>query len=154
MFVLYSLYTGAVISCCCPRQTVPLFAMLLFARDTSSTPRDLMTNHLNHVGDSGGLEQVRPHSASAAVIPQCSQTALVSPSLSLNHWLHYAGFSSRFSAFSACCLFLRLSGCCVPSSLSGFCASSARCLFIRYHDNSKSGWRALFDVTFGLKSYF
>ena len=40
-------------------QTVPLFAMLLFARDTSSTPRELMANHLNHVGDSGGLEQVR-----------------------------------------------------------------------------------------------
>ena len=40
------------------RQAVPLFATLLFARDTSSTPRELMVNHLNHVGDSGGLEQV------------------------------------------------------------------------------------------------
>ncbi|XP_043234321.1 uncharacterized protein LOC122387834 isoform X2 [Amphibalanus amphitrite] len=39
-------------------RTVPLFAMLLFARDTSSTPRELMVNHLNHVGDSGGLEQI------------------------------------------------------------------------------------------------
>ncbi|XP_037068017.1 ubiquitin thioesterase otulin-like isoform X2 [Pollicipes pollicipes] len=39
-------------------QTVPLFATLLFARDTSATPRDLMANHLNLVGDSGGLEQI------------------------------------------------------------------------------------------------
>jgi len=39
-------------------QEAPLFATLLFARDTSATPRQLMSNHLNHVGDSGGLEQV------------------------------------------------------------------------------------------------
>lgn len=39
-------------------QPLPLFAELLFARDTSSTPCDLMNNHLKHVGDTGGLEQV------------------------------------------------------------------------------------------------
>ncbi|GLG97343.1 Uncharacterized protein GBIM_04119 [Gryllus bimaculatus] len=37
---------------------VPLFAMLMFARDTSETPRDLMNNHLKNVGNTGGLEQV------------------------------------------------------------------------------------------------
>lgn len=37
---------------------VPLFAMLMFARDTSETPKDLMNNHLREVGNSGGLEQV------------------------------------------------------------------------------------------------
>ncbi|PSN47887.1 hypothetical protein C0J52_01251 [Blattella germanica] len=37
---------------------VPLFAMLLFARETSQTPRDLMNNHLGEVGNSGGLEQI------------------------------------------------------------------------------------------------
>ncbi|XP_014139860.1 ubiquitin thioesterase otulin isoform X4 [Falco biarmicus] len=37
---------------------VPVFAWLLFARDTSSNPCQLMHNHLNHVGHSGGLEQV------------------------------------------------------------------------------------------------
>ncbi|KAJ9583914.1 hypothetical protein L9F63_021746, partial [Diploptera punctata] len=36
---------------------VPLFAMLMFARDTSETPRDLMNNHLRDVGSTGGLEQ-------------------------------------------------------------------------------------------------
>jgi ubiquitin thioesterase otulin len=38
---------------------VPLFAMLMFARDTSETPKDLMNNHLREVGNSGGLEQVK-----------------------------------------------------------------------------------------------
>jgi ubiquitin thioesterase otulin len=37
---------------------VPLFAILMFARDTSETPKDLMNNHLREVGNSGGLEQV------------------------------------------------------------------------------------------------
>ncbi|KAE8743884.1 hypothetical protein FOCC_FOCC009515 [Frankliniella occidentalis] len=37
---------------------LPLFAELLFARDTSSTPCDLMNNHLKNVGDTAGLEQV------------------------------------------------------------------------------------------------
>lgn len=37
---------------------VPVFVWLLFARDTSETPRDLLKNHLNGVGDSAGLEQV------------------------------------------------------------------------------------------------
>lgn len=37
---------------------VPVFVWLLFARDTSETPEQLMKNHLNMVGDSGGLEQV------------------------------------------------------------------------------------------------
>ncbi|XP_063256298.1 ubiquitin thioesterase otulin isoform X2 [Prinia subflava] len=38
---------------------VPVFSWLLFARDTSSNPCQLMQNHLNHIGHSGGLEQVR-----------------------------------------------------------------------------------------------
>ena len=37
---------------------VPLFSMLMFARDTSESPIDLMNNHLHQVGDTGGLEQV------------------------------------------------------------------------------------------------
>ncbi|XP_058688785.1 ubiquitin thioesterase otulin isoform X2 [Poecile atricapillus] len=37
---------------------VPVFSWLLFARDTSSNPCQLMQNHLNHIGHSGGLEQV------------------------------------------------------------------------------------------------
>lgn len=37
---------------------VPLFAMIMFARHTSLTPKDLMRNHLNPVGDTAGLEQV------------------------------------------------------------------------------------------------
>ncbi|KFQ61458.1 Ubiquitin thioesterase otulin, partial [Pelecanus crispus] len=37
---------------------VPVFSWLLFARDTSSNPCQLMRNHLNHIGHSGGLEQV------------------------------------------------------------------------------------------------
>ncbi|XP_008937387.1 PREDICTED: ubiquitin thioesterase otulin [Merops nubicus] len=37
---------------------VPVFSWLLFARDTSGNPCQLMRNHLNHIGHSGGLEQV------------------------------------------------------------------------------------------------
>ncbi|XP_019501760.1 PREDICTED: ubiquitin thioesterase otulin [Hipposideros armiger] len=37
---------------------VPLFSVLLFARDTSSDPGQLLKNHLNQVGHTGGLEQV------------------------------------------------------------------------------------------------
>ncbi|XP_066982087.1 uncharacterized protein [Macrobrachium rosenbergii] len=37
---------------------VPLFAMIMFARHSSLTPRDLLKNHLNPVGDSAGLEQI------------------------------------------------------------------------------------------------
>ena len=39
-------------------EEVPIFAWLLFARDTSETPESLMVNHLNPAGKSGGLEQV------------------------------------------------------------------------------------------------
>ncbi|XP_045120345.1 uncharacterized protein LOC123509836 isoform X9 [Portunus trituberculatus] len=38
-------------------ESVPLFAMIMFARHSSMTPRDLMKNHLNPVGDTAGLEQ-------------------------------------------------------------------------------------------------
>ncbi|XP_051006969.1 ubiquitin thioesterase otulin [Acomys russatus] len=37
---------------------VPLFSVLLFARDTSNDPQQLLRNHLNQVGRTGGLEQV------------------------------------------------------------------------------------------------
>ncbi|XP_060083004.1 uncharacterized protein LOC132562281 [Ylistrum balloti] len=37
---------------------VPLFVWLLFARDTSDTPAKFVTNHLNCVGATAGLEQV------------------------------------------------------------------------------------------------
>ena len=37
---------------------VPVFAMIMFARDTSQNPEQFMMNHLNAVGDTGGLEQV------------------------------------------------------------------------------------------------
>ncbi|KAF6126224.1 OTU deubiquitinase with linear linkage specificity [Phyllostomus discolor] len=37
---------------------VPFFSVLLFARDTSSDPGQLLRNHLNQVGHTGGLEQV------------------------------------------------------------------------------------------------
>ncbi|XP_028288368.1 uncharacterized protein LOC114452983 [Parambassis ranga] len=37
---------------------VPLFCWLLFARDSSDTPRSFLSNHLSHVGLSAGLEQV------------------------------------------------------------------------------------------------
>lgn len=39
-------------------ESVPLFAMIMFARHSSLTPQDLLRNHLNPVGDTGGLEQV------------------------------------------------------------------------------------------------
>ena len=39
-------------------EDVPIFAMLLFARDSCDSPRRLLTNHLNRTGDTGGLEQV------------------------------------------------------------------------------------------------
>ncbi|KAK7068053.1 hypothetical protein SK128_023208 [Halocaridina rubra] len=37
---------------------VPLFAMIMFARHSSQTPKDLLRNHLNPVGDTAGLEQI------------------------------------------------------------------------------------------------
>nr|XP_030712450.1 ubiquitin thioesterase otulin isoform X3 [Globicephala melas] len=37
---------------------VPFFSVLLFARDTSGDPGQLLRNHLNQVGHAGGLEQV------------------------------------------------------------------------------------------------
>lgn len=40
------------------RKEVPVFSWLLFARDTSSNPSQLMNNHLNQIGHTGGLEQV------------------------------------------------------------------------------------------------
>uniref|UniRef100_A0A8D0H9N6 OTU deubiquitinase with linear linkage specificity n=1 Tax=Sphenodon punctatus TaxID=8508 RepID=A0A8D0H9N6_SPHPU len=39
-------------------EKVPDFSLLLFSRDTSSNPHQLMTNHLNQIGHTGGLEQV------------------------------------------------------------------------------------------------
>ncbi|XP_074062625.1 ubiquitin thioesterase otulin isoform X3 [Macrotis lagotis] len=39
---------------------VPFFSVLLFARDTSGDPAQLLRNHLNQVGHTGGLEQ-KPH---------------------------------------------------------------------------------------------
>ncbi len=37
---------------------VKMLPMLLFARDTSQNPQSFMRNHLNHVGDSAGFDQV------------------------------------------------------------------------------------------------
>ena len=37
---------------------VPIFVWLMFARDTSENVELFVKNHLNPVGDSGGLEQV------------------------------------------------------------------------------------------------
>ena len=37
---------------------VPVFVWLMYARDTSETPAQLLRNHINKCGDSGGLEQV------------------------------------------------------------------------------------------------
>lgn len=37
---------------------VPLFCWLMFARDTSTNPYQFMKNHLNHVGNTCGLDQV------------------------------------------------------------------------------------------------
>ncbi|KAK2859616.1 hypothetical protein Q5P01_004236 [Channa striata] len=39
-------------------EEVPLFCLLLFARDSSDSPRSFLSNHLSHVGLSAGLEQV------------------------------------------------------------------------------------------------
>lgn len=39
---------------------IPLFALLMFSRDTSASPKAFMNNHLCQVGDTGGLEQVIP----------------------------------------------------------------------------------------------
>ena len=38
---------------------MPTFVWLLFARDSSETPEKLLLNHINPIGDSGGLEMVR-----------------------------------------------------------------------------------------------
>ena len=38
---------------------VPVFAWLLFARDSSENVPSFVRNHLNRVGNAGGLEQVR-----------------------------------------------------------------------------------------------
>ena len=43
----------------CQGEDVPVFSMLLFARDSCECPRDLLFNHLNKTGDTGGLEQVK-----------------------------------------------------------------------------------------------
>ncbi|XP_068707559.1 uncharacterized protein [Montipora foliosa] len=40
------------------REDVPVFSLLLFARDSCESPGDLLVNHLNRTGDTGGLEQV------------------------------------------------------------------------------------------------
>lgn len=40
---------------------VPLFCWLMFARDTSTNPYQFMKNHLNHVGNTCGLDQVRAY---------------------------------------------------------------------------------------------
>ncbi|XP_047739860.1 uncharacterized protein LOC108678441 isoform X3 [Hyalella azteca] len=37
---------------------VPLFAMIIFARETSQNPEQFLRNHLNCVGDTAGLEQI------------------------------------------------------------------------------------------------
>lgn len=39
-------------------EEVPVWVYILFARDTSPDPQKFMTQHLNRVGDTGGLEQV------------------------------------------------------------------------------------------------
>lgn len=38
-------------------EEVPVFAIIMFARDTSLDPCQFMKRHLNAVGDTGGLEQ-------------------------------------------------------------------------------------------------
>ncbi|XP_026147584.1 uncharacterized protein LOC113121388 [Mastacembelus armatus] len=45
-------------SCMQGGRDVPLFCLLLFARDSSDCPRSFFSNHLSHVGLSAGLEQV------------------------------------------------------------------------------------------------
>lgn len=39
-------------------EDAPIFAMIMFARDSSQNPHQFMMKHLNAVGDTGGLEQV------------------------------------------------------------------------------------------------
>ncbi|XP_078096605.1 inactive ubiquitin thioesterase OTULINL-like isoform X3 [Mustelus asterias] len=39
-------------------EDVPSFCAFFFARDSSSDPLSFMMNHLNYVGDTGGLEQI------------------------------------------------------------------------------------------------
>lgn len=39
---------------------VPVFVWLLYARDTSDTPESFLLNHVNKIGDTGGMEQVVP----------------------------------------------------------------------------------------------
>ena len=39
-------------------EDIPIFAVILFARDTSQNPDQLLGNHVNGVGDTHGLEQV------------------------------------------------------------------------------------------------
>lgn len=39
-------------------EDIPIFVWLLFARDTSETPLMFVKNHLNTLGDSGGIEQI------------------------------------------------------------------------------------------------
>ena len=40
------------------RDEHPMFVIFMFARDTSETLQLLFKNHINKVGDTGGLEQV------------------------------------------------------------------------------------------------
>lgn len=42
-------------------EDVPGFCAIFFARDSSPDPLSFMMNHLNQVGDTGGLEQVRSY---------------------------------------------------------------------------------------------
>ena len=42
-------------------EDVLIFVWLLFARDTSETPVQFVKNHLNTLGDIGGIEQVNIH---------------------------------------------------------------------------------------------
>lgn len=37
---------------------VPVFALLLFARETSRDPKSFMLNHLNHTGEARELDDV------------------------------------------------------------------------------------------------
>ncbi|XP_067914707.1 inactive ubiquitin thioesterase OTULINL-like isoform X2 [Heterodontus francisci] len=48
---------------------VPSFCAFFFARDSSPDPLSFMLNHLNCVGDTGGLEQIMKQS-----MPACSKT--------------------------------------------------------------------------------
>nr|XP_039263690.1 ubiquitin thioesterase otulin-like [Styela clava] len=56
---LLMLYSAVLIHDCMKAgKEIPDYGMLLFARDTSETPEQLMKQHLNTVGDTGGLEQI------------------------------------------------------------------------------------------------